>query len=247
MRHNNDPTAPACDAHCHQIKEGTHWQIISLDTDETAFNKVGLPIQAAKLNKQSDKTMLPDTAYFSIGIHPWFLDPENADIALEKLKSYRHHPKLLAIGECGLDKTIATDMSVQTAVFRQQIELAEQWRKPLIIHCVRACNELIHIKKSLKTKLPWVVHGFNKNPELAKQLLKQGCYLSLGKDLLRERSNAAQIVQQMPLDRLLLETDDACDLPISAIYAAAAKITGLATDTLRQQIFSNFKRVFLND
>lgn len=217
------------DIHCHRVNT-SHLQILSVDTHQ--------PIPET-----------PDCcgAYFSIGIHPWFIHCQDIDFALQKLNSYRHHPKLLAIGECGLDKSITTGQSRQTDVFLLQIALAEAWRKPLIIHCVRAFNELLQLKRSRKSPLPWLIHGFNNHPELAKQLVKQDCYLSLGKALLREGSNACKTLQNMPLDRLFLETDDASDLPISAIYEAAAKITGLTLEALRQQIFSNFKRVFFND
>ena len=218
------------DIHCHQIRPSNHLQILSVDTHE--------PTQEIIENCKT---------YFSIGIHPWFIEHQNIDIALQKLKSYRHHPKLAAIGECGLDKAIAAKLSLQTRVFEQQLELAEQWRKPLIIHCVRAFNELMQIKKNSKSTLPWIIHGFNNNPELAKQLLKQNCYLSFGKALLRDHSNAAQVLQSMPLDQLFLETDDTREVSISAIYDAAAKITGLTVDALRQQIFGNFNRVFFND
>ncbi|WP_036300327.1 TatD family hydrolase [Methylomarinum vadi] len=221
------------DIHCHRVGETTHLQILSLDTHELAGETDGLNI--------------PSNCFISIGIHPWFIERQNPDHPIQKLESYRDHPKLLAVGECGLDKTVTTDLARQISLFEQQITLAEQWRKPLMIHCVRAYNELLQLKKKGCTSQPWIIHGFNNNPELAKQLLKQGCYLSLGKALLREQSNAAKTLQRMPLDRLFLETDAAADISISAIYAAAAKITGLAIASLRRQIVRNFTHVFLND
>ncbi len=230
------------DIHCHRVKAGQHWQIVSTDTHQIIDDDHRhSPPWAVLINQ------LPPNGYLSIGIHPWFIQRQNIAAALQTLNSYHHHEKLLAIGECGLDKTVHSDFSEQSTVFIRQIELAEEWQKPLMIHCVRAFNDLIRIKKAVKPKQPWIIHGFNNNPELAKQLLQQHCFLSFGKALLQAHSNASTILQSMPLDHLFLETDDASDLPIGAIYAAAAKICNLSADSLRQQIFSNFNRVFFND
>lgn len=215
-----------------------HWQIQSLDTSQVSESDKP-PLQ------QNPAIPLPANTYFSLGIHPWNIQRQDINAAFRTLNTYQKHPNLLAIGECGLDKTIHTDLSTQLAVFQQQIELSERWHKPLVIHCVRAFNELIQLKKSLSTINPWIIHGYNNNPELAKQLLKHGCYLSLGKALLNQQSNATQTLRIMPLERLFLETDDADDSSISEIYSATSKITSLTVDTLRQQIFSNFERVFL--
>lgn len=166
---------------------------------------------------------------------------------MSMLETYLNDPGLLAIGECGLDKTVATDLARQIVLFEQHIALSEKWRKPIIIHCVRAYNELLRIKKRCKPKQAWIIHGFNNKPPVAEQLLKHGCYLSLGKALLHPFSNAAKTLETMPLDRLFLETDDADDISISAIYAAAATIAGSSVDDLKQRIFDNFTHVFSNE
>ncbi|WP_026601335.1 TatD family hydrolase [Methylomonas sp. 11b] len=185
--------------------------------------------------------------FFSLGLHPWDLHRQDTETALSKISTASHHPKLLAIGECGLDKTIDAPLAVQTAAFFAQIKLAHQLGKPLIIHCVRAFNELIQIKKSSQnSKVAWIIHGFKGKPALAEQLLKHGFYLSFGAALMDPGSHAGAALRSIPLDRLFLETD-AANVSIDAIYAAAAKMRGLDTATLRQQIMRNFKRVFLND
>ena len=236
------------DIHCHRVKAASNWQILSVDIHqiiECQNSEFQHLLQTAdRLQTQPNDISSPSNFYFSLGVHPWFLERQDIASAMRMLNHYRHHPRLLAVGECGLDKTIPPDLSKQIIVFRKQIELAEGWQKPLVIHCVRAFNELTQIKKAVKSTQPWIIHGFNNNPQLAEQLLKQDCYLSLGKALLQKQSNAAQVLQNMPLDRLFLETDDASDISISAIYDAAAKMTGLTIDALRQRIFSNFKRVF---
>lgn len=223
---------PEIDIHCHQFKPGQQLQVISIDIGQLQTN------QNPPLSSRHH--------FFSLGLHPWFIHLQNAEQALLRLSNYRQAPKFIAVGECGLDKSIATDLPIQTLVFQRQAELAAQWQKPLIVHCVKAFNELIAVRKALPATPPWIIHGFVRHPQLAKQLLELGCYLSLGKALLHENSHAVAVLQSMPPERLFLETDDA-DVTISAIYAAAAKITGLPIAALRRQIYSNFERVFLND
>jgi TatD DNase family protein len=77
----------------------------------------------------------------------------------EKLKD----ENCFALGECGLDKITASDFELQKVVFKKQIQLSEKHQKPLIIHCVKAHQELIEIKKELKPKQVWIFHGFNTN------------------------------------------------------------------------------------
>jgi len=240
------PLYPSIDIHCHGIAQSSKYRILSLDTHELPASNIS-NANSASVDSDIDE-YFPNinriSGYFSIGIHPWFIENQNIPQALQILHRYKHHPKLLAIGECGLDKTISTDLSLQTNLFQQQIELSEQWRKPLIIHCVKAFNEIIKLKESGNFKQPWIVHGFNKHPSVAAQLVKHGCHLSLGKALLNEKGNAARVLQIIPLDRLFLETDGAEDISIDTIYSAAAKILDLTVDALRQVLFRNFKRVF---
>ncbi len=187
------------------------------------------------------------SGFYSLGLHPWFIERQDSQQAMGKIASAMADPNLLAIGECGLDKLQSTSLPKQIEVFKQQIQLAERCQKPLIIHCVRAFNELLQLKNSSTIQVPWIIHGFNNKPAVAESLLKQGFYLSMGKALLIPQSNAAKTLQGMPLQQLFLETDAAEDILISEIYAAAAKIVGMEMQDLQQQIFHNFKRVFLHD
>ncbi|OAH97653.1 TatD family hydrolase [Methylomonas methanica] len=216
------------DIHCHQTGANQTIEVISIGT------------------KDFDTAATPD-GFYSLGLHPWHLDQEDTQTALGKISAAGMDPNLLAIGECGLDNAIFAALATQATAFVSQINLANQLGKPLIIHCVRAFNELIRIKKSTpNAKTPWIIHGFNGNPALAEQLIRHGFYLSFGTALLNPRSHAGEALSRTPFDRVFLETD-AANVSIDAIYAAAAKMLGLDNASLRQHIMSNFKRVFLND
>ena len=219
--------------HCHHTQAGEALQILNQDLSDFV------------LTRHADTANSPKP--ISIGMHPWSIAGQDIATALERLNILCRQTNVLAIGECGLDKCIDTPLATQTAVFRHQIELAEQIRKPLIIHCVRAFNELLALRKILKPRQPWIIHGFTGKSALAAQLLKHGCYLSFGKALLKPDSPACQTLPHIPLDRLFLETDAATDISIAQIYAAAAKILGLDVGALSAELHRNFTRVFLHD
>jgi len=146
-----------------------------------------------------------------------------------------------------LDKCISTSLELQLEVFTKQALLANKLGKPLIIHCVRAFNELLQRKQSLKPTVPWIIHGFTGKPALAGQLVRHGCFLSFGKALLHKNSGASRSLARVPLERVFLETDAAEDISIGEIYTAAAKILVLPLEELQRQIVANFKRVFIHD
>lgn len=223
------------DIHCHRYSGVGHRQILSRDVHELFQQSVPNPTD-----------WIPADCYFSLGIHPWFIDRQDINTAFQTLEAFQHHPKLLAVGECGLDKCIDTAMSLQTDIFVRQLELAERFGKPIIIHCVRAFAELLQLKKSFPSSQAWILHGFAGKPALAAQLIQHGCYLSFGKALLQIGSRAIQALSAVPGERLFLETD-ADDVSIDTIYAAAATIRGIELADLRQQIHTNFSNVFLND
>lgn len=249
MRRRADNILANCgpiDIHCHRLIESADGQILSLDTHEFAGSDDAAIFLPNRPSEQSPGIALPSHQYFSLGIHPWFIERQDWQLALQTLAAVCRNSNLLAVGECGLDKCIATPIELQIEVFTRQIELAEHLGKPLIIHCVKAFNELIQLKKSRKAESVWIVHGVNAKPALAAQLIRHGCYLSFGAALLNPGSHAEHALVETPPDRLFLETDTA-DVPIGAIYATAAKMLGIDVAILRQQIQSNFKRVFLND
>ncbi len=189
---------------------------------------------------------LPNTGWFSAGIHPWYL---NADFFSE-LKKLIIQPQCLAIGECGMDlmPAITRKYSLQTQerTFLKQAALAEQYKKPLIIHCVKCMDRLLYIKKSFKPEMPWIIHGFTKNAPLARQLTGAGFYLSFGAHLFRSKNNR-EAFQNTPVNRLFLETDEQTTYDIKRIYQKAATLKNMNLYDLQKQINSNFTQVFKTD
>lgn len=185
-----------------------------------------------------------DEGMYSVGIHPWKAgEVDVSDELVDRLRALAVHERVVAIGECGLDRLRAGFPAEQEALFIPQVRLAEEVGKPLIVHCVRAYGELVRLSKALKVTVPLLVHGYNGNAQIAAELLRQGFYLSLGPALLNPRSNAAALVSALALDRLLLETDDS-GLCIVSVYEAAANLRGLPLDELKEHMYRNFTRFF---
>ncbi|MDR1584651.1 MAG: TatD family hydrolase [Prevotellaceae bacterium] len=153
---------------------------------------------------------------FSAGFHPWYLNEYSGE-RMSDLKTLISDKRIAAIGECGLDKNSRFPSDKQTAVFEQQINLSEEARKPLIIHCVGCFNELLALKKKLKPEQMWIIHGFRGKPQLAEDLLKAGCALSFG-----EKFNE-ETVRITPFDRLFVETDESKE-GIEIIYRRIADV-----------------------
>lgn len=105
--------------------------------------------------------------------------------------------------ECGLDRLRGADLEIQTALFRRQVELAEERGLPVTVHCVKAFDRLLHLCKLWRPKTQWTVHGFRGGPELAVQLLAAGIDLSFGR-----RYNPETLKVVSP-ERCHFETDEA--------------------------------------
>lgn len=171
----------------------------------------------------------------SCGIHPWFT--ENDLIQMEKLTKIVCNDNILAIGEAGLDKLRGDILGKQIEIFIKQVEISEKVNKPMIIHCVKAWDELLQIKNRIKPNQKWIIHGFRGKPELAKQLLKNGFYISIGEHFNKETLKA------IPPDRLFLETDDSTKSIID-IYQEVEHCLNTNIVELVLQINDNFDKIF---
>lgn len=180
--------------------------------------------------------------FYSIGIHPWYINEERLGNDLEIIATKLQLKECLALGECGLDKRIDVRMTLQIAVFEKQIALAELYQKPLVLHLVAAFDELIEIKNRLQITVPIIIHGFSKNEQVAKQLIANGFYLSFGKYLLCN-PELKEVFQAVPNDKFFLETDT-IEETLAEVYALAANYKGMTLDEMQLQVKANWESVF---
>lgn len=169
----------------------------------------------------------------SFGIHPF--DARTAtDVMFKEIAASAG----FAIGEIGLDyrKPYYGTKSVQRDVFVRQIEIANQVGKPLIIHQVKALDDVLELLKEAQTAV--VFHGFSGSSESAVRILKRGYYLSFG-HLLLTNEKLQGVLRSMPPDRIFLETDQS-ETTIEAIYEKAARVLAIPLEQLITQIEKNY-------
>jgi len=198
------------------------------------------------LRNLDEKEIFTDQAYdlpVSAGLHPWMIDKVDPEVALNRIQRLARDPNIVAIGETGLDQTIATPLDIQMKIFISHEEIAESFKKPLIIHCVRAYHLFPGLFERLKPTMPWIFHGFNKNAAIAGELIRKGAYLSIGSALLIDDTSVSKALPFIPPEKIFLETD-AGEVPIREIYSQAAKLLSFTHDALKDQIRKNYETVF---
>ncbi len=176
---------------------------------------------------------------FSAGIHPWEIGKYDEKILWEWLLNAVNNPNCFAIGECGLDRLIDVDLKTQESYFEKQILLANEIRKPIIIHCVRRFSEVISLQKKAETNL--IIHGFNKKQSVADELLNHNFYLSFGKPLLYNLS-LQKTFEKLPLNRFFLETDNE-DFEIGDLYKKAAELKKMNIEEVQKLIAENLDTI----
>lgn len=170
--------------------------------------------------------------YYAAGIHPHWIERQTdfhidannllsnsqretvAALIAEEFSRSENAGRCVAVGECGLDKMIATPLALQRQLLAIHIDIARQLHKPLILHCVRAHNEMIALLKKNKPETGGVIHAFNGSYELARQYVDLGFYLGIGGSITYERAQKTRTAAaKIPLACLVLETD-APDMPL---------------------------------
>jgi TatD DNase family protein len=201
----------------------THKKIIDPDTVAIESLSIG-------------ENPLPSDRLISVGLHPWYIEDDYKSqlSALEEIAT-RHN--VVAIGEAGLDKLAEVSIDKQKEVFLLQAKIAEEVKKPLIIHCVKAWSELLEAHRIILPSQPWIVHGFRGNEQLASQLLSKGISMSFGRYY---NENALRSVYS---HCLLLETDEN-GISIKEIYINASKTLSICLEELEKRTEESFNKYF---
>ncbi len=182
---------------------------------------------------------LPANEYFSCGIHPWEAAVDEEE--LNKINLLASHKHCLAIGEIGFDNLKGPDLSIQRDIFLKQLAIAENYQLPVIIHCVRAWNELKAIRSKDNSSIPWIYHGFNK-ASLLDEVCRADLYISIGASVLTNES-LRKVIANIPENRLFCETDTS-DCTIEDVYKEICALKKISLSALEQIIQNNAKQVF---
>lgn len=202
-------------------------KIICVSAQEEEWERV------ASLAREHPSVIIP-----AFGIHPWYVNSQREGWQSRLEKRLSEFPRAM-VGECGLDG-LKPNLEKQKLFFAEQIKLAKQLKRPLIIHAVKAVPLMEVFWKELPNR--FVFHGFNDKAEFLQKILKNGGYVGIGSGLLKT-PKAKEILKKISANKLLFETD----APFQAegswkIRDQAEKIAELRDDFLEDlsaQVYKN--------
>lgn len=248
------------DSHCH-----LNFPELAENIDEILANmKLNEVTQALCVSVELDKfpqvlqlAERHENLYASVGVHPdYILQAEPTQAELVRLAQ---HPKVIAIGETGLDYYRLTgDLEWQRERFRTHIRAAKQCSKPLIIHTRSAAQDTLRIMVEENAgNIGGVLHCFTENLEVAEAAIEQGFYISFSGILtFKNATLIKEVAQKIPLDRILIETDAPYLAPtphrgklnqpayVKLVAQEIAKLRGISIEEVGLATSYNFRNLF---
>lgn len=194
-----------------------------------------------------------------IGVHPWFAEMVSAGWG-ERLQELLAHNSC-GVGEVGLDKKCRVGVEQQINVFTLQVELALEFRRPLVIHCVKSWDNLFSVLEPRYKKQdapPLMLHSFVGSMEVMERLMRLGAYVSFSTGLQQPgQEKLRRVFQQVPLERILLETDapnratgahdQGCaarssePMDVADLYTEAAQLKNIDISVVKSVVWNNGK------
>jgi TatD DNase family protein len=152
---------------------------------------------------------------FALGLHPYFLENYQPDqMCMLEVLLRQNRNRVVALGEIGLDSVIDVDWPTQVEVFEQQLDMAQTFELPVILHHRQSHNELIRLMKTHKFSTGGIVHAFSGSLQQAHSYIDMGFKIGVGGGITYARANKTkEAIKQLPLTSLVLETD-APDMPL---------------------------------
>ena len=250
------------DSHCHlnfpQFK-GKLDEIVKRALDNGIYRMLTISIKLNEINELESISKSYSEVYNSVGVHPHECN-NYKDLSLNDLIKHTKNSKCIGIGESGLDFYYENSpKKLQIKLFRIHIEAARETNLPLIVHTRNADIETIQILKDEMKKgtFSGLIHCFSTSRELAEKAINLGFYISLSGIITFSKSNELRnIVKDLPLDKLLVETDapylspepfrGKCNEPSYVIHTAKilANIKRVGLETIANKTTDNFNKLF---
>jgi TatD DNase family protein len=184
-------------------------EVIQRARDEKVTHIVVVGFDRDTISKAMELTDKYDMIYAAVGWHP--VDAiDMTDEDLNWIKQLASHPKVVAIGEMGLDYYWdKSPKDIQKEVFRKQIQLAKEVKLPIIIHNRDATEDVVRIlQEEDASEVGGIMHCFTGSLEVAKQCMDMNFYISFGGPVtFKNAKKPKEVVKEIPMDRLLIETD----------------------------------------
>jgi TatD DNase family protein len=206
------------DTHCHfsLLKEaqGTAESVWQRAKAQQVTRILDVATGADNWDKVIDHAQRFDGVYAGVGVHP---TNEAETIDWDQLTTLAQRPRVIAIGECGLDFYHEPEFACQHQYerFERQIELARQTNKPLIIHTRNSAQQTLEVLRKYKGEVIGIMHCFVEDESIAQQALDIGFYLSFsGIVTFKNATQVQRVAQWAPADRILIETDSPYLAPV---------------------------------
>jgi TatD DNase family protein len=248
------------DSHCHlnfpEFTENIH-AVRQLMLESEVGHALCVSVTLDKFPEVLKLAESYDNFYASVGVHPDYEDIEEPSV--EALVSLAQHPKIVAIGETGLDYFRLTgDLEWQRERFRTHIRAAILAGKPLIIHTRSAAEDTLRIMaEEGANKVGGVMHCFTENLEVALAAISMGFYISFsGIVTFKNAMQIKEVAQAIPLDKMLVETDSPYLAPVpfrgktnqpayvKYVAQEIANLRGISLDAVMQATTQNFFTLF---
>jgi len=245
------------DTHCHlniEAFENDTEHVIQRAIESGIHQMIVIGIDSKSNQKAVELAETYENIYATVGIHPSVVDEEN----VSSIKQYFNHPKVVAIGECGIDLHWRKDnLEQQLKIFDEQIQLAMTYDLPLVIHTRDSFAEAYQAVLPYKGKVRGVFHCFSSTMEDALKAIDLGFYVGLdGPVTFKNGRDAIVIAKNIPLEWLLVETDSPYLAPtpfrgkrnepayLKYIIQAIADHRGISFEEVQQQTMKNAKQLF---
>jgi TatD DNase family protein len=233
-------------------------EVIERAQEEGVSNIVVVGFDRPTIEKAMDLAENYDFIYACVGWHPVdAIDMTEADLIwIEELAA---HPKVVAIGEMGLDyHWDKSPKEIQKSVFRKQIQLAKKVKLPIVIHNRDATADIVEIlQEEGAEEVGGIMHCFSGSAEIAKECVKMNFYISLGGPVtFKNAKKPKEVAAEIPLDRLLIETDCPYLTPhpyrgkrnepsyVKLVAEQIAEIKGLSLEDVAIATTRNAKKLF---
>lgn len=251
------------DSHCHldRLDLAAHGGSLDAALDAARARGVGqfLCIGVSADNAAAVKALAEryEDVHCSVGVHPLDLQPGES-LALEWLLGELEHPRVVAIGETGLDYHYEPEAAeLQQQAFRLHLEAARVTGKPVIVHTREARVDTLALLREAALPQAGVLHCFTEDWEMARAALELGFYISLsGIVTFRNADALREVARQVPADRLLVETDSPYLAPIPyrgkpnlpqyvrEVAEFLAELRGVEYENFAEQTTENYLRLF---
>jgi len=253
------------DSHCHIDLEAFDHD--RADVLERAFqNGIQRLLVLGLSNQQFVKLLDLRKQYpqidIALGLHPYFLTLQNdaqTQLMLDEFSRLAslHQAQFIAFGEMGLDGSLGLDMAYQETILSYQLNLAKDYKKPVILHHRKSHNQLISLLKAQKYQGGGILHAFSGSYHEAKTYIDMGFLLGVGGTITYARAKKTRdTIAKLPLDKLVIETDSP-DMPVSGfqgqrnqpsqlslVVDALAKLKRTSSLNIEQQTTKNYLALF---